>query len=734
MSIRHHHSFAVSLGLLAVFFLSLLVPAYAHSQPHGRPLDKHTINIELDFEARRIEGSITIAGALPVELRLVMNSDIEVKSVLLRDDAKDLFFSVHEFTPGGQETGLMELVIDSSGYHGPVTVSFVASVAPLQAARQRIERGVSFSGIAVMGTEGAFLPSSSYWFPRRPGVQALYDITISLPSGYLAVMEGELIEEEHMVASTRLRYRNINPTDGVNLVAGPYAVTGERYKGIDISTYFYKDDPLLARTYIDKTKEYLDIYEGLLPEYPYKKFVVVENFLPTGFGMPSFTLLGSVVLRLPFIPDTALGHEFVHNWWGNGVLIDPSIGNWSEALTSYMSDHLLKERVSADQAASYRLKALYNYANYARESTRPVKSFTFGSSPEARALGYSKAMMIFHMLKLLVGDEIFYESLRRFYVDNAFTHASWDDIRIAFEEVSKKKLGWFFAQWLLRPGGPELSLEEPKVSFMLTSLSTSAPAYRLRFVIRQKPPLYRLKVPILIETEAGEVWSEILLKRETKEVKLELTDKPLSIEIDPKASLFRVLSVRETPVSIASLLGDKRSVLVLPSEPASREKYLAVVRTIQKDYGLKVIEDKAALKGETGSAPLFIFGGPDENALFDSLSVALSGFVSLEDDYIFLDKIKYKRSDIVLVAALRLDMPEKKPRQGGVGDVSEPAEEAPRIVGFLFGGLDAGEIGNIAPRISHLTSKGYLVFTKGGGLESGIFPGEKALRYELGNL
>ena len=64
------------------------------------------------------------------------------------------------------------------------------------------------------------------------------------------------------------------------------------------------------------------MYEEMIGAYPYAKFATVENWFPTGYGMPGWTLLGSQVLRLPFIPTTSFGHEIAHNWWGNSVFVE----------------------------------------------------------------------------------------------------------------------------------------------------------------------------------------------------------------------------------------------------------------------------------------------------------------------------------------------------------------------------------------------------------------------------
>jgi len=91
---------------------------------------------------------------------------------------------------------------------------------------------------------------------------------------------------------------------------------------VDIYTYFYPDNAGLSARYLEAAARYIGFYAELFGPYPFEKFAVVENFFPTGYGFPSYTLLGSAIIRLPFIIDTSLPHEIAHCWWGNGVLVD----------------------------------------------------------------------------------------------------------------------------------------------------------------------------------------------------------------------------------------------------------------------------------------------------------------------------------------------------------------------------------------------------------------------------
>lgn len=127
---------------------------------------------------------------------------------------------------------------------------------------------------------------------------------------------------------------------------------------------------------------------------------MVENFFPTGYGFLSYTLLGSTVIRLPFIVATSLGHEVAHPWFGNGVLVDYRFGNWSEGLTTYLADHLYRELSSPEEGREYRLQILRDYAAL----VPPEKDFTRRVSPSSRAVGCGKGAMVFHMARRMVVD------------------------------------------------------------------------------------------------------------------------------------------------------------------------------------------------------------------------------------------------------------------------------------------------------------------------------------------
>src|SRR5258707_12636309 len=145
-------------------------------------------------------------------------------------------------------------------------------------------------------------------------------------------------------------------------MAAPFSEYSRDAGGVKAMAFLRKPDQALADRYLDATAQYLEMYRGLLGPYPYSKFALVENFWETGYGMPSFTLLGEQVIRFPFILHSSYLHELLHTWWGNGVFADLAGGNWWEGLPAYLADHLVAEQ--RGQGAAHRRAILQRVTDY----------------------------------------------------------------------------------------------------------------------------------------------------------------------------------------------------------------------------------------------------------------------------------------------------------------------------------------------------------------------------------
>src|SRR5262249_8019478 len=156
-------------------------------------------------------------------------------------------------------------------------------------------------------------------------------------------------------------------------------------------------------------------------------FAVVSSPFPVGLGFPGLTYLGVQVLRLPFIPDTSLGHEVLHSWWGNGVQVGAG-GNWAEGLTTFMADYTFLERHGADAAGDERRAWLRESSLLPATDDRPLTAFVARTHAASQATGYHKAAFVFIMLRDEIGADAFAAGVRAFWQAHRFGSASWSDL------------------------------------------------------------------------------------------------------------------------------------------------------------------------------------------------------------------------------------------------------------------------------------------------------------------
>ncbi|MEF9437797.1 MAG: hypothetical protein L0922_03285, partial [Candidatus Mariimomonas ferrooxydans] len=316
-------SFVLTAALVMMF--TLMVSA---GQSEDAPIGTYSLDIQIDVEKSILKGLARITVEQGQEL-LLNTGSLKIREVSM--DNKEIDAPV--------EKSLLRVI---SPYKGEVQIRYEGRFKST-ASRKGSKSGSSDNSI---GKRGVSL--TSLWYPA-PQRLSYYKLKVTLPEGYEAISEAETITKTVRNSSAEFTFNFPYPLDSVNLIASErFKIIKDRYGSTELYMYVFPEDLNLAETYLAFTKKYLLFYESLIGPYPYKRFSVVENFLPTGYSMPTFTLLGESVVRLPFIVETSLGHEILHQWFGNSVYTDYVHGNWAEGLTTYLADRLYKEQEGED--------------------------------------------------------------------------------------------------------------------------------------------------------------------------------------------------------------------------------------------------------------------------------------------------------------------------------------------------------------------------------------------------
>ena len=410
-------------------------------------------------------------------------------------------------------------------------------------------------------SEGIYLAGSTLWYPYLGETLFTFDLDARGPEGWQLVSPGSGSARD---ASGHARWRSATPVDELHIVGGPLTRYARQAGTVSAEVFLRQPDDALAAKYLEATARNLEMYRALIGPYPYEKFALVENFWETGYGMPSFTLLGPQIIRFPFILTSSYPHEILHNWWGNGVFVDYASGNWCEGLTAYLADHLYKEQQG--QGAEYRRDTLKKYRDFVRDAQDfPLAKFLSRHSPSTEAVGYGKALMLDHMLRRKVGDAAYIRGLQRFYRERRGQRATFDDLARAHSAAANVDLTPMVAQWVSRAGAPDLRVADVRVEAVKESDGTG---YVLRGVLRQLQTAapFELEVPVVLRTERGVQQHTIAVRDRATSFELRSKSQPLALEVDPEFDVFRLLDARETAPSLGQMFGDPEVLAVLPAK------------------------------------------------------------------------------------------------------------------------------------------------------------------------
>jgi len=242
----------------------------------------------------------------------------------------------------------------------------------------------------------------------------------------------------------------------------------------------------------------VSLFGALVGPFPYEKLAHLESSTRFG-GMENASAIfyADQPFRKRTMTDGVIAHETAHQWFGDAVTETEWSHLWlSEGFATYFA--ALWTRKSAGDSA---FRAEMEEIRRAVLSSRVVAERPVIDTAERNLMAllnensYQKGGFVLHMLRTTLGDSAFFRGLHRYYDRYRNGNALSDDLRRELEASSGTPLGWFFDQWLRRPGFPDLTI----------SWVYDAAAKRVILSIAQGARFgnYRFPLTIDITTAAG---------------------------------------------------------------------------------------------------------------------------------------------------------------------------------------------------------------------------------------
>jgi aminopeptidase N len=393
-----------------------------------------------------------------------------------------------------------------------------------------------------------------HWFPcyDYPDDKATTEQYITTGASEIAISNGTLTETTTNADGTRTFHWVMNQPHSTyltSLVIGDYVKLTDVYSRVPLEYYTYRGTEQAARRAFSVTPAMMRLFTGLLNyDYPYQKYaqtIVTTYFLG---GMENITATTHSDAEILVADNEALdgteeliSHELAHSWFGDLV----TCKNWkelwlNEGFATFM-EAIFKEHKQGRDA--YLVEMRDNARIYLMEDAlryrRPIVFDRYQSPGQLfDATLYQKGGFVLHMLREVVGDEIFWKSLHKYLDEHQYGSVETSDLQRAFEQTSGKRLDWFFDQWVYKAGYPELRVrynyDEASRELTLTVEQTQTPD-------AQTPAVFRLPLEIELATSAGQRTERIEIMRRDEAFSFKLDGKPLMIRFDKGSRILKRL-------------------------------------------------------------------------------------------------------------------------------------------------------------------------------------------------
>ena len=389
-----------------------------------------------------------------------------------------------------------------------------------------------------------------HWFPcfDYPNDKATSEIVATVKAGLKVASNGRLVGvfEDPAAGTVTYHWSQELPhsTYLIFLAAAPYVVVRDSYRTLPVNYWVYPGDEAKARPTYGKTPRMIAFFNEIFGyDYPWQKYDQISVPLGGGAESTSATAMTQrIMVAEEDEPDfSAIGivsHELAHQWWGDLITLRSWGHAWMNESFGTYSDYLYFRHEKGDDEGAVNLQD--KLAAYLREAKtryiRPIVSDRY-DRPEDMfdSHSYPKGALVLHMLRSILGDEIFFKTLGQFLHRYAFDAVDTADFIRSVKTVTGQNLDWFFDQWLFKPGHPVFDLR--------SEWDAARKVVRLKVAQVQDPangvPVFRVPVTVKVVTagkpEAHRIW--IREREETFEFPAET--KPLLVRFDAANELIK---------------------------------------------------------------------------------------------------------------------------------------------------------------------------------------------------
>ena len=451
---------------------------------------------QIDPAVRYITGKVTVyykmvgaSSSITLDLMSVLNADsVKQRGTMLNISQPNNILVIN--FPGTVAAGVLDSI--SIWYKGvPANTGFG-----------------SFIQYSHAGTPIVWSLSESYgardWWPCKNGINDKadsIDVFITHPSLYKAASNGLLQSETPVPGNmtlTHWKHRYPIASYLVCMAVTNYATFTQTVQlgstTLPMLTYCYPENLAYFQTETPKVLQTMQLYNNTFGEYPFIKEKYGHVQFGWGGGMEHQT--STFVINAD---EALMAHELAHQWFGDKITCASWEDIWlNEGFATFCAAYYMETKYPASTITNR--QAIVTNITSLPDGAVKVDDTTNLSHIFSQRLSYRKGSCLLLMLQLILGDDVFFNALRRYQHDPALVYgnAHTADLERNLEAESGRDLRYFFDQWYTGQGYPSYQIQWRPVGSGSVNIHVS------QTTSHASVPFFRLPVPLKFKNATQE--------------------------------------------------------------------------------------------------------------------------------------------------------------------------------------------------------------------------------------
>ncbi|TET17265.1 MAG: M1 family peptidase, partial [Candidatus Cloacimonadota bacterium] len=419
---------------------------------HSYDVQSYSINLEID------PGNKYIEGFTDISCRIVYAS-VDTLTFDFWDMVIETVMVDGVGVPYDYGGGCLDVLLPSAASAGETLLVHVAySGYPQIHSTPFWGEGIYFTNKAIYSLQCP--EGSRYWYPSwdKPFDKATVEMIITVPDTLFLCSNG-LLQDSINTGGGMITYSWMHDYPTATYLqlfaASRYVQLKDTMHVVPIIHYVYPEDSANAVADFSMIPEAIDYYSVLFGPYPFEKFGFNESGVGGGMEHQTNVSLGSFLITGTGAYEMVFVHELAHMWWGDMVTLVDWRHCWlNEGFATYAEALWWEHLYGKDGLKAYMTDLQNQYISWEGGGHLypifdPPLQYLYSTTT------YEKAATVLHMLRFLIGDSLFFNTLKTYGNTYKYINASTDDFKNIAEMVSGEGLDWFFDEWIYGAGSPK---------------------------------------------------------------------------------------------------------------------------------------------------------------------------------------------------------------------------------------------------------------------------------------